>query len=108
MKSAKAMLGFNESLMDTLPGAIDSAGRRDRSRRNATTPLLRRRVTASDCPDNWNAIYNQLALDALRGRSADDELAGLMPTIFERVDALGIHTSDADRRAGQLQPLRAA
>ena len=33
----------------------------------------------------WNAIYTQLALDALPGRSADDELAGLMPTIFERV-----------------------
>jgi hypothetical protein len=32
----------------------------------------------------WNAIYTQLALDALPGRSADDELAGLMPTIFER------------------------
>jgi hypothetical protein len=30
----------------------------------------------------WNAIYTQLALDALPGRSADDELAGLMPTIF--------------------------
>jgi hypothetical protein len=56
----------------------------------------------------WNAIYTQLALDALRGRSADDELAGLMPTIFERVDALGIYTFDADRRAGQLRPLRAA
>jgi uncharacterized protein YciI len=51
MKSTKAMLGFNESLMYTLPAAIDSAGRRDRSRRNAMTPLLRRRVTASDCPD---------------------------------------------------------
>jgi hypothetical protein len=25
-----------------------------------------------------------------------------MPTIFERVDALGIYTFDADRRAGQL------
>jgi hypothetical protein len=33
----------------------------------------------------WNAIYTLLALDALPGRSADDELAGLMPTIFERV-----------------------
>jgi hypothetical protein len=42
------------------------------------------------------------------GRPADDELAGLMPTIFERVDALGIYTFDADRRAGQLRPLRAA
>jgi hypothetical protein len=31
-----------------------------------------------------------------------------MPTIFERVDALGIYTFDADRRAGQLRPLRAA
>ena len=55
-----------------------------------------------------NAIYTQLALDALPGRSADDELAGLMPTIFERVDALSIYTFDADRRAGQLRPLRAA
>ena len=26
-----------------------------------------------------------------------------MPTIFERVDALGIYTFDADRRAGQLR-----
>ncbi len=56
----------------------------------------------------WNAIYTQLALDALPGRSAADELAGLMPTTFERVDALGIYTFDADRRAGQLRPLRAA
>jgi hypothetical protein len=56
----------------------------------------------------WNAIYTQLALDALPGRSADDELAGLMPTIFERVDALGIYIFGADRRAGQLRPLRAA
>ncbi len=31
-----------------------------------------------------------------------------MPTIFERVDALGIYTFDADRRAGQFRPLRAA
>ena len=42
------------------------------------------------------------------GRPADDELAGLMLTIFEHVDALGIYTFDADRRAGQLRPLRAA
>jgi hypothetical protein len=42
------------------------------------------------------------------GRPAGDELAGLMPTIFERVGALGIYTFDADRRAGQLWPLRAA
>jgi hypothetical protein len=56
----------------------------------------------------WNTTYTQLALDALPGRPADDELAGLMPTIFEHVDALGIYTFDADRRAGQLGPLRAA
>ena len=56
----------------------------------------------------WNTIYTQLGLDALPGRPADDELAGLMPTIFEHVDALGIYTFDADRRAGQLRPLRAA
>jgi hypothetical protein len=31
-----------------------------------------------------------------------------MPTIFEHVDALGIYTLDADRRAGQLRPRRAA
>jgi hypothetical protein len=47
------------------------------------------------------------ALDALPGGSADDELAGVMPTMFERVDALGIYAFDADRRAGQLRPLRA-
>ena len=29
-----------------------------------------------------------------------------MPTIFERVDALGIYTFDADRRAGQLRAPR--
>ena len=56
----------------------------------------------------WNTIYTQLALDALPGRPAGDELAGLMPTIFEHVDALGIYTFDADRGAGQLRPLRAA
>ena len=56
----------------------------------------------------WNTIYIQLGLDALPGRPADDGLAGLMPTIFEHVDALGIYTFDADRRAGQLRPLRAA
>ena len=56
----------------------------------------------------WNTIYIQFGLDALPGRPADDGLAGLMPTIFEYVDALGIYTFDADRRAGQLRPLRAA
>jgi hypothetical protein len=58
--------------------------------------------------DTSHQGITQLALDALPGGSADDELAGLMPTIFERVDALGIYTFDADRRAGQLRPLRAA
>jgi hypothetical protein len=71
-----------------------------------------RELSISDTPHQgilyWNAIYTQLALDALSGRSADDELAGVMPTIFERVDALGIYTFDADRHAGQLRPLRAA
>jgi hypothetical protein len=57
---------------------------------------------------HWNAISTQLALDAFPGRPADDELGGLMPTIFERVDALGIYTFGGDRRAGQLGPLRAA
>ena len=56
----------------------------------------------------WNTIYTQLGLDVLPGGPADDELAGLMPTIFEYVDALGIYTFDAVRRAGQLRPLRAA
>jgi len=57
---------------------------------------------------SWNTIYTQLDLDALPGRPADAELAGLMPTIFEHVDALGIYTFDADLRAGQLRPPRAA
>jgi hypothetical protein len=56
----------------------------------------------------WNTIYTQLALDALPGRPGDDELAGVMPTIFEQVDALDTYTFDADRRAGQLRSLRAA
>jgi hypothetical protein len=47
-------------------------------------------------------------MDDFHPSPADDELAGLMPTIFEHVDALGIDTFDADRRAGQLRPLRAA
>ena len=64
-------------------------------------------VTSGNCPSRthptqgnlyWNAIYTQLALDALPGRSADDELAGPMPTIFERVDAVGIYTFDAEAR----------
>ena len=64
-----------------------------------------------EVPDGEPALrvfHHQLGLDALPGRPADDELAGLMPTIFEYVDALGIYTFDADRRAGQLRPLRAA
>ena len=69
-------------------------------------------MSFSDTPHQgivyWNTIYSQPTLDALPGRPADVELAGLMPTIFERVDALGIYTFDADRRAGQLRPLRAA
>ena len=73
-------------------------------------------VTSGNCPSRthptgivyWDTVYIQLGLDALPGRPADDGLAGLMPTIFEYVDALGIYTFDADRRAGQLRPLRAA
>ena len=73
-------------------------------------------VTSGNCPSRthprgivyWDTIYIQLGLDALPGRPADDGLAGLMPTIFEYVDALGIYTFDADRRAGQLRPRRAA
>jgi hypothetical protein len=30
-----------------------------------------------------------------------------MPTVVEHVDALGIYTFEADRRAGRLRPLRA-
>ena len=70
-----------------------------------------REVSFSDTPQGivyGNTIYIQLGLDALPGRPADDGLAGLMPTIFEHVDALGIYTFDADPRAGQLRPLRAA
>jgi hypothetical protein len=72
---------------------------------------------SENCPSRTHAprgssigtrSITQLALDALPGRPADDELAGLMPTIFEYVDALGIYTFDADRRAGQLRPLCAA
>jgi hypothetical protein len=73
----------------------------DRSRARAA-PACRERILY------WNAIYTQFARDAHPGRPADDELAGLMPALFERVDALGIYTFDADRRAGQLRPLRAA
>jgi hypothetical protein len=54
----------------------------------------------------WNAIYTQHALDALPGRSPTTS-SRAWPTIFERVDALGIYTFDADRRAEQLRPLRA-
>jgi hypothetical protein len=70
-----------------------------------------RELSFSDTPQGivyWKTIYIQLGLDALPGRPADDGLAGLMPTVFEHVDALGIYTFDADRRAGQLRPLRAA
>ena len=70
-----------------------------------------RELSFSDTPQGdrlLGHIYIQLGLDALPGRPADDGLAGLMPTIFEHVDALGIYTFDADRRAGQLRPLRAA
>ena len=70
-----------------------------------------RELSFSDTPQGivyWNTIYIQLALDALPGRPADDGIAGLMPTIFEYVDALGIYTFDADRGGGQLRPLRAA
>ena len=72
---------------------------------------------SEDCPSRthptsgiiyWNTIYTQLALDALPGRPAADELACLMPHHLRTVDALGIYTFDADRRAGQLRPLRAA
>ncbi len=57
-----------------------------------------RQVRESSFSDTSHQGITQLALDALPGGSADDELAGLMPTIFERVDALGIYTFDADPR----------
>ena len=77
--------------------------------RVAPFPRFHVEVMSGNCPSRthprgivyWNTIYIQLGLDALPGRPADDELAGLMPTIFARVDALGIYTFDADRRAGQ-------
>jgi hypothetical protein len=83
------------------------ACRRERERRSRPSIVLLGHTPPGGIV-YWNTIYTQLALDALPGRPADDELAGLMPTIFERVDALGIYTFDADRRAGQLRSLRAA
>src|SRR3954464_5120478 len=37
----------------------------------------------------WNTIYIQLGLDALPGRPADDELAGLMPPSSNKTIPLG-------------------
>jgi hypothetical protein len=54
----------------------------------------------------WNTIYTQLALDDLSRVPADDELAGLTPTLFEHVNPLGTYTFNTDRPAGQLRPLR--
>jgi hypothetical protein len=48
MKPATAVFVVNASLMDTLPVAIASDGRCDRSRRKAITRLLRQQVTALD------------------------------------------------------------
>jgi hypothetical protein len=56
----------------------------------------------------WNTIYTQLALDALPGRPADDELAGLMPAISNTSTRSASTPFDGDRRAGELRPLRAA
>jgi TnpA family transposase len=55
----------------------------------------------------WNTIYTQLALDELPHQPAEDELAGLTPTLYEHVNPLGTYTFDTDRPAGQLRPLRA-
>jgi hypothetical protein len=54
----------------------------------------------------WNTIYAQRALNALPYDPAGTELAGLTPTLFEHVNALGAITFDTDRPAGQLRPLR--
>ena len=56
----------------------------------------------------WNTIYTQFGLDDLPHEPAGDELAGLIPTLFEYVNPLGIYTFDTDRPAGQLRPLRTA
>ena len=56
----------------------------------------------------WNTIYIQRALDELGYRLASDELAGLTPTLFEHVNALGTYDFSTERPAGQLRPLRAA
>jgi hypothetical protein len=53
---------------------------------------------------SWSAGYvRELSFSDTRHCPPDDELAGLMPTIIERVDALGIFAFDADRRAGRLR-----
>jgi TnpA family transposase len=57
---------------------------------------------------HWNTLYTQLALDELPHQPADEQLAGLTPTIFEHVNALGTYTFNTERPAGQLRPLRAA
>lgn len=56
----------------------------------------------------WNTIYTQLALEELPRPPADDERAGLTPTLCEHVNPLGTYTFNTDRPAGQLRPLRAA
>jgi hypothetical protein len=48
MKHATAVFVVNASLMDTLPVAIASDGRCDRSRRKAITLAHERRATALD------------------------------------------------------------
>jgi len=53
----------------------------------------------------WNTIYTQRALESLPAAPAD-ERAGLTPTLFEHVNALGAITFDTNRPAGQLRPLR--
>ena len=57
---------------------------------------------------HWNTIYTQLALDEIPHQPAAEQLAGLTPTIFEHVNALGTYTFNTDRarRAAPSAPRR--